>query len=161
MDDEAAAEKELSNIIAQIEYDRAVFERDLAIAQAGIARDAAIADVPWYQKGPFGDTDQKVAGMYDTLIGKMASTPLPPKPSAQTGTPMGGFMVPETSGSTKADNVGLNVSPGEEVTVRPRGESGSGQNIIVQIDRDVIFDIVTDGLDSGDIVITADNIQTA
>ena len=63
--------------------------------------------------------------------------------------------------TARADNTSVSVSPGENVSVTPRGEGGNSQNIIVQIDRDVIFDIMNDGVESGDIRITTDNIQSA
>jgi len=152
------AKKKYEKEIADIEYKKAIFDRDLAVAKVRIERDKAVAEVPWYDK--LQNKHIQVADSYDNLISQMSNIPLPPAPTAQTGTPMGGFTVPEVMGSQRADNVGLRVSPGEQVTVTPRGESQARpQNIFVQIDKKTIFDIINEGIETRDIRITSDNIQ--
>jgi hypothetical protein len=81
---------------------------------------------------------------------KIISTPIP---SAETG---GRFVVPNAVGS---DSRLMRVNPGEEIDVTPRGMAGFNgtQNITVQIDRQVIFDVVNDGIRSNDILIAAVN----
>ncbi len=79
--------------------------------------------------------------------------------SFQTGTGSQPFTVPESTSSSRADNQRIAVSPGEQVSVTPRGESGINQSIFVQIDQQVLFDIINPGIESGEIRITADNIQ--
>lgn len=79
--------------------------------------------------------------------------------SFQTGTGSP-FQVPESNRSSSADSQRIAVSPGEQVQVTPRGESGGGnQNVSIAVDSQVIFDIVTEGIQSGDIPINNDNIQ--
>jgi hypothetical protein len=53
----------------------------------------------------------------------------------------------------------MRVNPGEEVDVTPRGEAGNNaiQNIIVQIEKQTVFDVVNDGIRSGDILIQVAN----
>jgi hypothetical protein len=81
---------------------------------------------------------------------KILSTPLP---SAETG---GRFIVPNAVGS---DSQIMRVNPGEEIDVTPRGMTGySGQqHITVQIEKQTIFDVINDGIRSGDVLIMAAN----
>jgi hypothetical protein len=74
-------------------------------------------------------------------------------PSAETG---GRFIVPNSVGS---DNSYMRVNSGEEIEVTPRGMTGftQGQTIIVQIEKQTIFDVVNDGIRSGDVLIAATN----
>jgi hypothetical protein len=81
---------------------------------------------------------------------KIISTPIP---SAETG---GRFIVPNGIGS---DSNYMKVNQGEEVEITPRGMTGySGhQRIIVEIEKQPIFDIVNEGIGTGDIHIMAIN----
>jgi hypothetical protein len=81
---------------------------------------------------------------------KIISTPIP---SAETG---GRFVVPTAVGS---DSRLMRVNPGEEIDVTPRGMAGfnNAQTITVQIEKQVIFDVVNDGIRSNDILIEAVN----
>ena len=158
IEDQATAEAEAATATAQYQYDNAVFQKRLAVAQATINKDEALSALPWYTSA---EKRNELETNYDSLISSISSAPLPPNPSAQTGTPMGGFQVPENTGSSRADNTSINVSPNEVVSVTPRGEGGNSQNIIVQIDRETIFSVINDGLGSGDIIINTDNIQSA
>jgi hypothetical protein len=81
---------------------------------------------------------------------KILSTPIP---SAETG---GRFIVPNSVGS---DSGLMRVNSGEEVEVTSRGMTGFNkrQNILVQIDKQVIFDVVNEGINSNDILIAAVN----
>ena len=158
IEDQATAEAEAATATAQYQYDNAVFQRNLSYAQASISAQEAMASLPWYTSSA---DKEALASNYQSILSSIASTPLPPNPSAQTGTPMGGFTVPENTGSSRADNTSINVSPNEVVSVTPRGEGGNSQNIIVQIARETIFNVINDGLGSGDIIINTDNIQSA
>jgi hypothetical protein len=53
----------------------------------------------------------------------------------------------------------MRVNKGEEIEVTPRGMTGFNkqQNIIVQMDKQVLFDVMNDGIRSGDILISAAN----
>jgi tape measure domain-containing protein len=81
---------------------------------------------------------------------KIISTAIP---SAETG---GRFIVPNSVGS---DSTLMKVNAGEEVNVTPRGMTGynNAQNIVVQIDKQTIFDVINDGIRSGDVLIMASN----
>jgi hypothetical protein len=81
---------------------------------------------------------------------KIWSTPIP---SAETG---GRFIVPNGVGS---DSQIMRVNPGEEIDVTPRGQVGGGaaQNIIVQIEKQVLFDVMNEGIRSGDVIISTAN----
>jgi hypothetical protein len=81
---------------------------------------------------------------------KIMSTAIP---SAETG---GRFIVPNSVGSESSL---MRVNSGEEVNVTPRGMVGSDatQNIIVQLDKQTLFDVVNDGIRSGDVLIAALN----
>jgi hypothetical protein len=81
---------------------------------------------------------------------KILSTPMP---SAETG---GRFIVPNSVGS---DSAYMKVNQGEEVDITPRGMTGTNetQNIIVQIEKETIFNVVNSGIRSGDILIAAVN----
>jgi hypothetical protein len=88
-------------------------------------------------------------------IAAINSTPIP---KAQTGTPVDGYTIPDTGRSAKADRVGVMASPGETVSVTPRGERRQ-QRTIVQIGERVILDVVKDAIDNGDLIISTENIQ--
>jgi hypothetical protein len=81
---------------------------------------------------------------------KILSTPIP---SAETG---GRFIVPHSVGS---DGSLMRVNSDEEVEVTPRGMTGynKAQNIIVQIEKQTIFDVMNEGIRSGDVLIAAVN----
>jgi hypothetical protein len=81
---------------------------------------------------------------------KIISTPIP---SAETG---GRFIVPHSVGS---DSTYMKVNSNEEVEITPRGQVGfnNRQNIIVQIEKQVLFDVMNDGIRSGDILVSAVN----
>jgi hypothetical protein len=74
-------------------------------------------------------------------------------PSAETG---GRFIVPNSPGS---DNTYMRVNGGEEVEVTPRGMAGfrNEQTITVLLEKQVIFNVVNDGIRGGDILISAGN----
>jgi hypothetical protein len=75
---------------------------------------------------------------------KILATPI----RAETG---GRFMVPDTGGGI--DSVYMRVNAGETVDVTPRGEGASPYIIhnVLMIERRVIYDVVNEGVRSGDI----------
>jgi hypothetical protein len=142
---------DMAALASQKSIGLAVLEKAMAVAQAGInsalAFTKALAEVPY----PYNFV--AAAGVLATGLAqqiKIISTPLP---SAETG---GRFIVPDGVGS---DSRLMRVNQGEEVDITPRGMTGFNeqQHITVQIDRDVIFDVVNDGIRSGDILLAAVN----
>jgi hypothetical protein len=128
-----------------------IVSKAAASAQAAInsylAFTNALATVPY----PFNIA--AAAGVLASGIAsqiKIISTAIP---SAETG---GRFVVPNSVGS---DNTLMKVNSGEEINVIPRGMTGfnRSQNVIVQIDKEVIFNVVNDGIAGGDILIKATN----
>jgi tape measure domain-containing protein len=75
---------------------------------------------------------------------KIIATPI----TAETG---GRFMVPDTGG--RVDGAYMRVNADEVVDVTPRGESASPYVVhnVLMIERRVIYDVVNEGFDSGDI----------
>lgn len=74
-----------------------------------------------------------------------------------TGEP---FTVPESTSSSRADTQRIAVSPGEQISVTPRGESGRG-NVIVNnfLDKQLLYSVMNEGIESGEVNITTENIQ--
>jgi hypothetical protein len=93
------------------------------------------------------------AGVLASGIAQQAKIMSTTIPSAETG---GRFIVPNSTGS---DNSYMRVNSGEEVEVTPRGMTGfnATQNITVQLDKQVIFDVINNGIRSGDVLIAAVN----
>jgi DNA repair exonuclease SbcCD ATPase subunit len=84
----------------------------------------------------------------------------PPLPAAQTGTISSGSQIPETgSARGRLDRIGVMASPGETVHVLPKGQDRKQQRFIFQVEKKVIFDIVNEGIEGGDVHINYDNIQ--
>jgi tape measure domain-containing protein len=80
-------------------------------------------------------------------------------PSYETG---GRFVVPE-SPTSRVDSVGMRVNPGETVDVTPRGEAPGGAmtKVVVMLDGEMLYSSVQEGIDSGQITITNDNVRAA
>jgi hypothetical protein len=81
---------------------------------------------------------------------KIISTAIP---SAETG---GRFIVPRSVGS---DGTLMKVNSDERVNITPRGMTGFNetQHITVQLEKQTLFDVMNDGIRSGDILISAAN----
>lgn len=124
----------------------AVAQRVMAIAQAGIntaqAVSRSLAAAPFPINVGLGAA---AAAAGAVQIARIRSTTVP---SAETG---GRFFVPNARG---VDSALMRVNPGEEINVTPRGTEG-GENIhyTFKISEQVIFDIVTRGIRSGEILI--------
>jgi hypothetical protein len=93
------------------------------------------------------------AGVLAAGLAKQAQIIATSIPSAETG---GRFVVPQSVGS---DSSYMRVNSGEEIEVTPRGMTGfsGSQSITVQIEKQTIFDVVNDGIRSGDVLIMATN----
>jgi hypothetical protein len=141
----------LMEIAAEHSRGAAIASKAIASAEAAInsylAFTKALASAPW----PYNIV--AAAGVLASGLAqqiKIISTPIP---SAETG---GRFIVPNAVGS---DSQLMRVNPGEEVEVTPRGMIGSNENqhITVQIEKQTIFDVINDGIRSGDVLISAAN----
>lgn len=142
--------------IEQFNVSKAINATNAAIAGATGAVEAykALAGIPVVGPG-LGIAAATAMGVFTAA--QVASI-LAQQPSFETGTLPSGFTVPE-SASTRVDSQSIRVNPGEQVNVSPRGEGGSMQNItIFQLDDDVLFTHVQDGLDSGRIIVSSANI---
>jgi hypothetical protein len=129
----------------------AIVARALASAEAAINSYLAFTKALASAAPPFNyiaAAGVLAAGLAQQI--KINSTAIP---SAETG---GRFIVPNSIGS---DNSLMKVNSGEEVEVTPRGMTGynNSQNIIVQIEKQVLFDVINDGIRSGDVLIAAVN----
>jgi len=71
------AEKEYKNALAQLQYEQAV--NDLAIRLLAVKAEKikAVSEVPWYQAGIFGNTDDKVSSAYNKLISLVEGITIP------------------------------------------------------------------------------------
>jgi len=67
------ADEDYAKAKAKIDYDRAVIDKEIAVAQAKIAEQKAISDLGWFNK----DKKSQVSAMYAELISAIQSTPLP------------------------------------------------------------------------------------
>jgi hypothetical protein len=128
-----------------------VAEKALSAAQALINSSLAFTKALASSAPPFNLI--AAAGVLASGIAQQVKILSTPIPSAETG---GRFIVPNSIGS---DSQYMKVNQGEEVDVTPRGMTGFNkpQNIIVQIEKQTIFDVVNDGIVSGDILIAASN----
>jgi uncharacterized radical SAM superfamily protein len=145
--------EDLAALASEQSIGLAIIEKAMAAAQAAINSYLAFTQVLADPSLPTAVKAISAAGILASGLAqqiKILSTPIP---SAETG---GRFIVPNGVGS---DSKIMRVNPGEEIDVTPRGMTGNGaaQNIIVQIDKQPIFDVVNDGIRSGDILIQAAN----
>jgi hypothetical protein len=142
---------ELAELGAEKSIGLLIVEKAAASAQALINSYLAFTSV--LKDVPFPFNIAAAAGVLASGIAQQVKIVSTPIPSAETG---GRFIVPNSVGS---DTQLMRVNQGEEINVTPRGMTGNNntQNIIVQIDRQTIFDVVNDGIGSGDILIAASN----
>lgn len=135
----------------------AVFQKALAIASIAIDTVKGVMAV-WGQSGvpyPLKIVQSAIVGATGVAAGIAAATT--PIPSAETG---GRFEVPNMGG--RVDSAVMRVNPGEEVQVTPRGEEPERETTFnIQIDRQTIYSIVQDGIDSSDITISDANLRGA
>jgi hypothetical protein len=143
--------EDLASLASNKSIELLIIEKAAASAQAAInsylAFTNALATVPY----PFNYV--AAAGVLASGIAQQIKIMSTAIPSAETG---GRFIVPNSVGS---DSSLMRVNSGEEVEVTPRGMTGfnKAQNIIVQIEKQTIFDVINDGIRSGDVLISAAN----
>lgn len=139
---------------AKIEYDAALKSWKLQVA-AGIA-DGARAILSALNTKPFIPAGLAAAAVATAMTGIQLATLKASKPklSAETG---GRFTVPENAGSARGDSQNIRVNPGETIDVTPRGE---GRKLVVNnyLDKRLLWSVMQDGIDSGVITVTADNL---
>jgi hypothetical protein len=125
----------------------AVVEKMTAAAEAAI--NSALAFTKALASSPPPMNYVLAAGVLATGIAQQVKIMGTNIPSAETG---GRFIVPNSIGS---DSTYMRVNSGEEVNVTPRGETGfSGtQRITVQLEKQTIFDVVNNGIRSGDVIL--------
>jgi tape measure domain-containing protein len=131
----------------------AITAKALSAAQAGInsylAFTKTLAD-----GGPYPLNIVNAAAALASGLAQQVAIWSTPIPSAETG---GRFIVPDVS--PRVDSAMMRLNPGETVDVTPRGESGGGsQRITVMLDRQPLFDVINDGIRSGDIILSLANV---
>lgn len=88
-------------------------------------------------------------------LAKVAAISTTPLPTAQTG---GTFTVPDTP-TGRNDRTGVMASPGETITVEPRGEEvNRTTSINIMLDGNVLYKVIQTGLDTGNIDVNNKNI---
>jgi len=123
-----------------------------AVMSAHLAAAKSLAAFPW----PFNLVAAGVS--YAAGAARVAAISSTKLPSAQTG---GEFTVPDTP-ATRNDKAVVMASGGESVSVSPRGESGNKQTVVnVQFDKFKLFQVVQEGVDTGQINVSDRNIGTA
>jgi hypothetical protein len=129
----------------------AIAARALASAEAAINSYLAFTKALASSVPPFNYI--LAAGVLASGIAQQVKIINTPIPSAETG---GRFIVPNSVGSDRAL---MKVNQGEEVNITPRGMTGFNetQNIIVQLDKQTLFNVVNEGIRSNDIMIAAVN----
>jgi hypothetical protein len=143
--------EDLAGLASEKSIGLLVLEKAAASAQALInsylAFTNALAEVPY----PFNYA--AAAGVLASGIAQQVKIISTAIPSAETG---GRFIVPHSVGS---DSSLMRVNSDEEVEITPRGMTGynNTQNIVVQIEKQTIFDVINEGIRSGDVLIAAVN----
>ncbi len=135
----------------------AILLKGVALAEIGIntARSISLASATT----PFPANILPIAKASAIGISSAAKVISTPIPSAQTGTGESRFIVPDNT--TRSDGVGMKVNPGEQVEVTARGEEPSKiMNVSVILNGEVLLESTQEMIDSGDLIITQDNIQT-
>ena len=154
MEEQGATEEELAAKKKQIARDEAKRQKALGLFQVGVDTASAIVGFLANPGGIAGIALSVAAGVTGAIqAAAIAATPLP---TAQTGT-MSPITIPDTGRGN--DSVAVMAAPGEQVSVTPRGENGMAQVINVYLERAVLFSYINQGIRSGEIRITAKNIQ--
>ena len=156
----AEIEQEFEKKRAKIQYKAALsqwkIQRLQALATGAQAIISGLATQPFVPAGiAAGTLATTLTGAQIAAINKSK----PEAPTFQTGTGFTPFRVPNNPNNSTADSQSINVNPGEELRITPRGQSGNSQRIIVEIGKQVLFDVMQEGIDSQEVRISADNIQ--
>jgi len=149
LEDQGASEEELAQRKKEIAREEAIRGKKIALFEVVInTASAIVAAMP----------NLALMALAAITGGIQAATiHAQPVPTAQTGTGSIPITVPESN--NRGDNVAVMAGAGEQVSVSPRGQGAQPIHLTVEIDKQVIYDLVTDGNESGEIRITADNIQ--
>lgn len=134
----------------------AVLQRALAVASIGFDTQRAFTKT-LADGGPFPLNVINAGIVLGEGVASGIAAATTPIPSAETG---GRFEVPNMGG--RVDSAVMRVNPGEDVQVTPRGEEPERETTFnIQIDRQTIYSIVQDGIDSSDITISDANLRGA
>lgn len=131
-----AAEKKYRKDLAEFQREQFLFEQMLAVKQAQIARENAIANLTWAQK--LQGEDARVAVAYAELISSIISQSPPPLPSFRTG---GSFTVPQGFSNDSFPLPAAMAQSGERVTVetvqqQAVADMGGAQMMTVVLEMD-------------------------
>lgn len=168
LDQKQLSEEDHAEAVKQIEKDIALEQWEIQKKQLAFQKTASLIEIAintavgiskaLAQGGILGIATGALVGAAGIAQAAVVlSQPTPAKPTAQTGTPIGGIEIP-SSASTRQDNVAVYAQPGERVDVSPRGQKTS-QRFTFEVGRKVLFDIVNEGIADGDVRITDENIQ--
>ncbi|MCL2127638.1 MAG: hypothetical protein FWH38_05230 [Treponema sp.] len=135
--------------------DAAKENKAAAVAQKAMASAQAVIDTYLGATKALGSAPPPfnyvlMAGVIATGLANVAKINSIPIPSAETG---GRFVVPDVYPVNHVDSALMRVNPGEEVNVTPKGGVAENAHYTFKINEQVIFDIVTRGIRSGDILI--------
>lgn len=109
---EAAAEVERK----KLEHDRAVWEREIMLAQIAVEREAALAELGWFNQ----DKKAGVNALYDNLIASVNAIPIPALAHG------GSFVVPPGFENDSFPITTAMAQSGERVTVETPEQAASG-----------------------------------
>lgn len=149
-------EKEHEKAKAKLEYEGALRAWKMQVA-AGIA-DGARAILSALTTKPFIPVGLASAGVAAAMGGIQIATLKASKPklSAETG---GRFTVPSNPNSSRGDSQTMAVNPGEQIEVLARGEAGRKSLTVNNFfDKRLLWSCTQEGIDSGEITITNDNL---
>lgn len=158
---QALTDKQKEKLKKKFEKEKARMEFEGAMKTWKLNRAAAVANgalaiINAFATQPFIPVGVAAGALATTLTGIQLATVNKSKPQlgAETG---GSFIVPDNRRSTRSDNQTLAVNPGEEIEVNPRGQS---KKIVVNnfLDKTLLYTVVQEGFDNGEINITNDNI---
>jgi TP901 family phage tail tape measure protein len=83
-EEQANAEREYRQAVAQWDYDKAVFDRKTAQITAEINRQKALSELSWFDR-LIMKRDVPINQIFDQLIGNITASPLPPIPTFNQG----------------------------------------------------------------------------
>jgi TP901 family phage tail tape measure protein len=129
------AEKQYQEDLVEFRYDRAVFERQVAIQQAEINKQKALSELSWWDTFVL-NRDDDVRELWNGLIDQIRSAPLPPVPSFQTG----GIVLPSSSGTGAGTGQIVNVAENGAPELLLNG-GASGQAFLQQFAQTIAAEI--------------------
>ena len=141
-----AAQEASDKIARQLAHDKAIMDRDIALAQAAIAEQEAIAKLPWYDWITGSKGKKQIEGLYDTLIPLIQATPIP---AAAEGaivnpTPSGTIMKVAEAGQPEVifplDQLNRFISKGFNINNTDNTSNEGNINLIVNLDSKPFLD---------------------